>query len=175
MTKQQKLASESKVVTNQIVLPNETNPLNKLMGGELLHQMDVTAAIAAQRHSNSIVVTASVDNVSFNHPIGLGNIVTLEAQVTRSFTSSMEVYIKVSSEDITTGIKQMTNEAYLTFVAIDGKGNKVQVPQLVPETEQEKDKFASALRRRQLRLILAGKMKPENAEELQAIFINREK
>jgi len=166
-----KLASESHTIMTEMVLPNDTNTLNNLMGGRLLHFMDIAAAIAAQKHSNRIVVTASVDNVSFSEPIRLGNIVTMKAQVTRSFNSSMEVFIEVWAEDIPAGIRVSTNSAYYTFVAVDQIGRPIEVAQVIPETEAEKERYASALRRRQLRLVLAGRMKPQEATELRALLL----
>ncbi|UXX79313.1 acyl-CoA thioesterase [Reichenbachiella carrageenanivorans] len=170
--KKQKTPSESLAIMTELVLPNDTNTLNNLMGGKLLHWMDIASAIAAQRHSNRIVVTASVDNVSFSAPIALGNVITLTAKVTRSFNSSMEVFIDVSAEDIPGGKKISSNQAFYTFVAVDQSGSPIDVPDIVPETEEEKELYAGALRRRQLRLVLAKKMKPEDATELKSIFIN---
>jgi acyl-CoA hydrolase len=140
------------------------------MGGRLMHWMDVVSAIAAQKHSNSIVVTASVDNISFAQPIQLGDVVTLTAFVTRAFNTSMEVYIDVTAENIPANEKDMTNSAFFTFVAVDQKGNPKKVPELIPQTDHEKELFAGALRRRQLRLVLAKRMKPEDANELRSIF-----
>lgn len=165
-----KPVSASKVVTTEMVLPNDTNTLNNMMGGRLLHLMDIVAAIAAQRHSGRTVVTASVDNVSFAEPIPLGSVVTLQAQVTRAFNSSMEVHITVAAENIPAGKKIHTNQAYYTFVAVDQSGNPIQVPEVEPETEDEVKLYDSALRRRQLRLILAGRIRPEDATELKALF-----
>jgi len=165
-----KFPRESLVTTTELVLPNDTNPLNNLMGGRLLHLMDVVAAISAQKHSNCIVVTASVDNVSFKHPIAMGDVVTLEAKVTRAFSSSMEVCIKVTSENIPSGGKVDTHQAFFTFVAVDQSGNPIGVPEVTPETEEEKSLYESALRRRQLRLILAGRMQPDDATELKSLF-----
>jgi acyl-CoA hydrolase len=161
-----KNARDSMTVMTEMVLPNDTNTLNNLMGGRLLHFMDVAAAIAAQKHSNRLVVTASVDNVSFAEPIRLGNIVTMKAQVTRAFNSSMEVYIEVWAEDIPAGIRVSTNSAYYTFVAVDQIGRPIEVPAVTPETDEEKERYVSALRRRQLRLVLAGRMNPHDATEL---------
>lgn len=163
---QPKFARESLTVMTEMVLPNDTNTLNNLMGGRLLHFMDIAAAIAAQKHSNRIVVTASVDNVSFSEPIRLGNIVTMTAQVTRSFNSSMEVFIDVWAEDIPAGIRINTNNAFYTFVAVDQSGRPIEVPAVTPGTDTEKDLYASALRRRQLRLVLAGRMTAQDATEL---------
>lgn len=168
-------AKESAVILTEIVLPNDTNTLGNLMGGRLLHWMDIAAAIAAQRHSKRVCVTASVNNVSFNQPIKLADIVTMEAKVSRSFNSSMEVYIDVWVENHTTGEKIKSNEAIYTFVAVDQLGNPINVPELVPETEIEIQRYGGALRRRQLSLILAGKMNPEDATELKKLFFKEEK
>lgn len=168
--KKSKFARESHVIMTELVLPNDTNGLTNLMGGRMMHMMDVVAAISAQRHSNRIVVTASVDNVSFKYPIKLGNVVTLKAQVTRSFSSSMEVHIEVWSEDVPMNEKVKSNEAFFTFVAVDQGGRPIDVPDLIPETEDEKALYEGALRRRQLRLVLAGRMKPSEATELKSLF-----
>lgn len=168
--KKTKFARESLVTKTELVLPNDTNTLNNLMGGRMMHLMDIVAAIAAQKHSNRTVVTASVDNVSFSSPIKLGNVVTLEAKVTRAFNSSMEVHIQVWAEDIPANIKVKSNEAFFTFVAVDQTGNPIDVPELVPETEVEKAFYQGALRRRQLRLVLAGRMNAEDATELKSLF-----
>ena len=167
-----KKPEESHTIMNEIVLPNDTNTLNNLMGGRLLHWMDIAAAIAAQKHSNSIVVTASVDGVSFKEPIRLGDVVTLEAYVTRSFNSSMEVFIEVYAQNIPRGEKYKCNDAYYTFVALDSRNKPIVVPALEPQTEAQKIKYDGALRRRQVRLIMAGKMKKEDAAELKAFLID---
>jgi acyl-CoA hydrolase len=153
------------------VLPNDTNVFGNLMGGRLMYWMDIAAAIAAQRHCNAPVVTASVDNISFENPIKLGNTVHIEAIVTRAFSTSMEVHLKVWGEDFTQQFKYKSNEAYYTFVALDPNRNPRKVPGLIPETEDEQKLFEGALRRRQIRLILGGKMKPDDAAELKALFI----
>lgn len=165
-----KTAKESFTASTELVLPNDTNTLGNLMGGRLLHWMDITAAISAHRHCKRVVVTASVNNVSFNYPIKLGDIVTLEAKVSRAFSTSMEVFIDVSVENHISGNKTKCNEAIYTFVAVDQLGNPISVPGLIPETEEEKNRYGGALRRRQLSLILAGKMKPDEATELKALF-----
>jgi acyl-CoA hydrolase len=170
MTRKKKVPSESIVSMTELVLPNDTNTLNNLMGGRLMHWMDIVSAISAQKHSNNVVVTASVDNISFHSPIQLGNVVTLTAKVTRAFNSSMEVRIDVQAEDVPSGRKIESNSAFFTFVAVDPKGMPVAVPEVAPETKEEKALFDGALRRRQLRLILAGRMKPEDANELKSIF-----
>lgn len=166
-----KKPADSHTIMNELVLPNDTNTLNNLMGGRLLHWMDICSAIAAQKHSNRIVVTASVDNVSFKKPIKLGDVVTLESKVTRAFSSSMEVLIEVWAENIPAGKKYKCNEAFYTFVAVDQMGTPITVPELKPETEEEVKFFDGALRRRQLRLILAGRMKPDDANELKSLFV----
>ena len=168
--KKQKSVKSSFTTMTELVLPNDTNTLNNLMGGRMMHWLDIVSAIAAQKHSNRIVVTASVDNVSFKHSIKLGNVVTMEAQVTRSFNSSIEVHVNVFSEDIPSGTKVKSNEAFLTFVAVDQLGSPIDVPEAIPETEEEQRLYDGALRRRQLRLVLAGRMKPEEAVELKSIF-----
>lgn len=166
----EKNPKDSQVIMSELVLPNDTNTLGNLMGGKLMHWMDIAAAIAAQKHCNCAVVTASVDNVSFNNPIKLGNILTIEAKVVRAFNTSMEIYLKVWGEDLAAQYKYLTNEAYLTFVALDPNGRPRKVPGLVPETEEEQKMFDGALRRRQVRLILGGKMNPKDADELRSFF-----
>jgi len=166
-----KFASETYAITSNFVLPNDTNALGNLAGGRLLHWMDIVSAISAHRLCKRVVVTAAVNNVSFQDPIKLGSIVTLEAKVSRAFNSSMEVFIDVWVEDRVTGEKKKHNEAIYTFVAVDQNGAPLPVPQVIPETEEEKKRYDSALRRRQLSLILAGKMKPEDATELKALFV----
>ncbi len=167
---QAKTPSESLTVLTDVVLPGETNPLNNLFGGELLARMDRAASITARRHSRRICVTASVNNVAFNRAIPLGSVVTVEAKVSRAFSSSMEIFIDVWIEDRESGIKTKANEAIYTFVAVDETGRPVAVPEIVPETDLEKQRFDAALRRKQLSLVLAGKMKPSDALELKALF-----
>jgi acyl-CoA hydrolase len=163
--------SDSLTISTDLVLPSETNQLNKLFGGELLARMDRVASIAGQRHSGCITVTASVNHVAFNSPIPLGSLVTLEAKVTRSFRTSMEVYIDVWTEDRESGQKTKVNEAIYSFVAVDENGKPTEVPAVIPETDIEKVRFDGALRRRQLSLVLAGKMKASEATELKALFL----
>lgn len=167
---QPKFASESFTVMTDLVLPSETNPLNNLFGGELLARMDRAASIAARRHSRRITVTASVNHVAFNRAIPLGSVVTVEAKVSRSFKSSMEIYIDVWIEDRESGTRTKANEAIYTFVAVDDTGRPVEVPPLVAETPLEIERYEAALRRKQLSLVLAGKMKPDDASELKALF-----
>lgn len=165
-----KTAKESLTIYTDIVLPSETNPLGNMFGGELLARMDRTASIAARRHSRRIVVTASVNHVAFSKTIPLGSVVTIEAKVSRAFSSSMEIFMDVFIEDRESGDKSLSNEAIYTFVAVDGSGSPTRVPELVPETELEKQRFEAALRRKQLSLVLAGKMKAKDATELKALF-----
>ena len=155
----------------ELVLPNDTNVFGNLMGGRLMYWMDIAAALAAHKHCNAPVVTASVDNISFENPIKLGNVVHIEAKVTRAFNTSMEVHLKVWGEDLTHQYKYKSNEAYYTFVALDPNSKPRKVPQVVVETEEERKLFDGALRRRQLRLILGGKLKPDDATELRALFV----
>lgn len=169
-----KTPKESHNVMSELVLPNDTNTLGNLMGGKLMHWMDIAAAISAMKHCNCPVVTASVDNISFSNPIKLGNLLTIEGRVTRAFNSSMEVYLKVWGEDLSAQYRYVSNEAYLTFVALDPNGRPRPVPELIPETEEEKKMWEGALRRRQVRLVLGGKMKPADADELKALFFHEE-
>lgn len=168
---QVKYPSDSITTLTDVVLPGETNPLNNLFGGELLARMDRAASISARRHSRRICVTASVNHVAFNKAIPLGSVVTVESKVSRAFNTSMEIYIDVWIEDRESGNKTKANEAIYTFVAVDEMGNPVSVPQIEPQTELEKQRFDAALRRKQLSLVLAGKMNPHDATELKALFV----
>lgn len=174
MSRKTKFARESKVAMTEMVLPNDTNTLNNMMGGRMMHLMDIASAISAQKHSNRIVVTASADNISFTRSISLGDVVTIESHVTRAFNSSMEVYVKVCAENIPTGEKFVSNEAFFTFVAVDQSGNPINVPECIPETNKEKELYAGALRRRQLRLVLAKRISPDEATELKSLFFDKE-
>ena len=153
-----------------IVLPNNTNTLGNLMGGQLLNWMDVIGAISAHRHCRRVVVTASVGKVAFQKAIKLGDIVTIEAKVSRAFTSSMEVIMDVWVEDHITGEKRRHNEASYTFVAVDQIGRPIEVPELIPESSQEQERYEGALRRRQLNLIMAGKIDAKDSIELRSLF-----
>jgi len=161
---------DSKTVMTDLVLPSDTNPINNLFGGELLARMDRAACIAAQRHSGHIVVTASVNHVHFRKPVPLGSVLTLEAKVSRAFGTSMEVFIDVWKEEHDSKIREKVNEATYTFVAVDTQNTPVEVAPIAPETALEQERFDGALRRRQLSLILAGKLKPDDATELKALF-----
>lgn len=168
-----KTSRESLSISTHHVLPNDTNNLNNLFGGRLMEWMDIIGAIAAHRHCRRVVVTATVNHIAFHSAIPYGSIVTLEAKVSRSFNSSMEVFIDVWVEDPVSGERVRSNEAIYTFVAVDQNGAPLPVPPLVAETDEEKERYAGALRRRQLALILAGKMKPEEATELKALFMGK--
>jgi acyl-CoA hydrolase len=165
-------AKETLSITTKLVLPNDTNTFGNLFGGELLAWMDVISSVAAHRHCKRVVVTASVNNVSFKQPIKEASIVTLEAKVSRAFTSSMEIFIDVYVEDHLTGERVKCNEAIYTFVAVDQNGGPIDVPKVIPETDEEKERYDGALRRKQLSLILAGKMKASEATELKKLFLD---
>jgi acyl-CoA hydrolase len=165
-----KKAKESLSITTYVVLPNDTNTLGNLFGGQLLAWMDIIASVSAHRHCKRVVVTASVNNVSFKKPIPQSSIVTLEAKVSRAFSSSMEIFVDVFVEDQVTGEREKCNQAIYTFVAVDQNGGPINVPEIIPESTEEQERFAGALRRRQMNLILAGKMKPSEASEIKKLF-----
>jgi len=167
-----KTPEQSKTIMTDLVLPSETNPINNLFGGELLARMDRAASIAARRHSRRIVVTASVNHVAFNRAVPVGSVVTIEAKVSRAFKSSMEIYLDIWTEDRESGEKTKANEAIYTFVAVDETGRPIKVSEIHPETKLEKERYEGALRRKQLSLVLAGKMKPNDATELKALFLD---
>ena len=160
----------SKTVMTDLVLPSDTNHINNLFGGELLARMDRAACISAERHSQQIVATASVNHVHFRKPVPLGSVLTVEAKVSRAFTTSMEVFLDVWIENIKSKKREKVNEAIYTFVAVDQLGNPIEIPELIPETKKEKERYDGALRRRQLSLILSGRMKADDASELKALF-----
>lgn len=168
-----KKAGESLTVMTNIVLPNETNSLRNLFGGELLAKMDRCASISAARHCARRVVTASVNHVSFKHPIPEGGIVVLESKVSRAFSTSMEVYVDVWLDDPIAGKKIHTNEGIYTFVAVDEYNKPVPIPQMEPETDTEKLRFDAAQRRKELSLILSGRMKPQESVELKKLFCDK--
>ena len=170
-TEEKKITTQStKISMSEIVMPNDTNNLNTLFGGKLMYWMDMAAAICAHKHTNNVVVTASVDNITFKAPINKGDIVTLNAFITRVFNTSMEIFIEVTAQNSNNNKKIESNTAFFTFVALNQKGKPVKVNEIYPENKNDKKLFDGALRRRQLRLILAGKMKPEDAGELKSIF-----
>lgn len=162
-----KFAKESFTEMNELVLPNDTNTFGNLMGGRLLYWMDICSAMAAQKHCNNVVVTVSVDNVSFKRSVKLGEVVNIKAQVTRAFNSSLEVRMEVFAQNLPEGTIHKSNEAYYTFVAIDPNNKPLVVPELIPESEHEIQLYNEASQRRELRLILAGKLKPKDATSLQ--------
>ncbi len=167
---QTKTPKDSIVTMTEIVLPNDTNTLNNLRGGKILHWMDIASAISAGKHSNAVVVTASVDNVSFENPIKLGDVVTITAKVTRVFNTSMETHIEVWAENLPTQTSYKCNEAYYTFVALDSNGKPKKATALIAETEEDKKHFDGAMQRRELRLVLAGRMKAHETNELKNFF-----
>jgi len=166
-----KKVNESKTIMTEMVMPNDTNPMGNLMGGNLLRWMDIIGGICAGKHCERHVVTASVDNVSFTKPIRVGDVVTLEATVTRAFRTSVEIYVEVFASDIKGGNSRRSNHAYYTFVGLDEENGKpIAVPAIIPLTEIEQQRFEGAQRRREVRLILSGRMKPEDATDLKALF-----
>lgn len=165
-----KTAMSSLTVMTDLVLPSETNAINNLFGGELLARMDRAGCIAARRHSGEIVVTTSVNHVAFNKAIPLGSIVTIEAKVSRAFKTSMEVYLDVWI-NFDGGEKIKSNEAIYTFVAVDKNGKPTSIPEITPESKLEIERYNGALRRRQLSLVLAGKLKAQEATELKVLFL----
>lgn len=155
----------------ELVMPNDTNPLGHLMGGYLMRWMDIAGSICAGRHCGSPVVTASVDHVSFAKPIHLGDVITIKASVTRAFTTSVEIYIEVFATSGFGADLEKSNHAYMTFVALDPRTSRPKpVPAVLPETEHEQKLFEGAARRREVRLVLAGRLKPEEAVGLKALF-----
>ena len=171
MIRKEKQVNESHVVMTEMIMPNDTNPLGNLMGGILMRWMDIAAGICASKHCEAYTVTASVDHVSFQHPIGLGDVIVINAYCTRAFNTSVEVYVEVHSRDIRGGIAKKSNHAYFTFVALDeDKKTPIQVPKCVPVSTEELKRYEGASRRRELRLILSGRIKPEQAEEIKMYF-----
>ncbi len=147
-----KRVRESQVITTQLVLPNDTNQLGNLLGGTLMHWIDIAAAICAKRHSGRVCVTASVDELNFHYPVRLGEIVTLQASINRAFTTSMEIGVLVTAQGDGAEASRRANNAYLTFVALGGDGLPTPVPPVIPETGDEKRRYVEAQERRQLRL-----------------------
>ncbi len=164
---------ESRTIMTEMIMPNDTNPIGNLMGGNLLRWMDIVGGICAGRHCEAVVVTASVDHVSFSKPILNGDVITLEAVVTRAFNTSVEVYVQVFASNVKGKENRRSNHAYFTFVAIDDENKKpIKVPRVIPLSDEEEKRYESAVRRRQVRLILSGRMKPEEATEIKAMFDN---
>lgn len=163
-----KRVADSTCVMSEIVLPNDGNGLDNLMGGRLLHWMDICASISSRRHAGMVCVTAGIDNVDFQSPIREGEVVILNSHINRAFRTSMEVEINVWAENTATGSKRKCNRAYFTFVALGRNGKPVCVPELCPETEEEKKRFGGAGIRRDFRLLLSERIQPDDAPRLQA-------
>lgn len=173
MSKRAKKVSDSETIMTEIVMPDDTNPTGNLMGGNLMKWMDIAASICAGRHAESYVVTASVDNVSFQGPIPVGNVVTLKARVTRAFNTSMEIYVEVFAADLKGHNSRRCNDAFFTFVAVDENLRPAgKVPEVIPLSKEEQRMYEGALRRRELRLIMAGRMSPKDAPEIQSLFLD---
>ena len=168
---QKKSVKDSFTLMTELIMPNDTNIHGSLFGGRLLQWMDVAAGIAATKHSNSMIVTASVDSVSFNESIKLGDIVTIEAQVSRSFNTSMEIYMEVYKRSYDQEERILCNKAFFTFVALGVNAKPRKVPEAVPETDTDMEIYNGAKRRRDMRLILAGRMKPDDSQELKNLFL----
>lgn len=167
-----KKVSESKTIMTEMVMPNDTNPMGNLMGGNLLRWMDIASGICAGKHCEAYVVTASVDHVSFQKPIRVGDVVTLEATVTRAFNTSVEIYVEAFAANIKGQNPRRSNHAYFTFVALEEQNGKpCAVPPVIPLTEIEQQRFDGAARRREVRLVLSGRMRPEDATDLRSFFL----
>jgi len=170
-----KKVSESKTVMTELIMPNDTNPMGNLMGGYLMRWMDIVSAICAGKHCEAHVVTVAVDYISFQNPIHLGDVITLEACVTRAFNTSVEIYVEVFANDIKGQHPRRCNHAYFTFVAMDDKRkNPISVPPVIPLSNEEQQLYEGAARRRELRLILGGRIKPKDATELRKFFADLE-
>ncbi len=169
----EKKVSDSKTIMTEMIMPNDTNPLGNLMGGNLLRWMDVVGGICAGKHCEAHTVTASIDHVSFHKPIHVGDVITLEATVTRAFNTSVEVYVEVFAANVKGFENRRSNHAYFTFVALDDTNRKpIAVPKVIPLTRDEESLYESAMRRRELRLVLSGRMQPSNATKLKELFEN---
>jgi acyl-CoA hydrolase len=136
----------------QVVLPNDANPLGYILGGTVMHLIDIAGAIACSRHTRCLLVTAAVDGLQFLHPIKVGDLIILKAWVTAAWSTSLEVEVEVFSEETLTGVRRLTSRAFLTFVATDREGKRLQIPGLIPETEEEKARAEAANQRRAERL-----------------------
>jgi acyl-CoA hydrolase len=166
-----KKISDSRTIMTEMIMPNDTNPMGNLMGGNLLRWMDISAAICAGKHCASHVVTASVDHVSFTKAIHNGDVITIESVVTRAFNTSVEIFVEVSAANVKGGDLRRCNHAYFTFVGLDDKTLSPQpVPQVIPLSAEEEKQFEEALKRRELRLILSGRMKPQDSISLKNLL-----
>lgn len=143
---------DSTAETVQVVLPNDSNPLGFILGGTVMHLIDITGAIACHRHTNTLALTAGVDGLEFIHPIKVGDLILLKSRVTCAFTTSLEVEVEVFSEEIETGTRKLTSRAYLTFVSIDKHGKAQKVPPLLAETPDDEERVRQAHERRADRL-----------------------
>lgn len=169
----EKKVVDSETLMTEMIMPNDANPLGNLMGGNLLRWMDIAAGICAGKHCEAHVATVSVDHVSFELPIPVGEVISIKAMVTRAFNTSVEIYVEVFTATIKGQNPRRSNDAYFTFVAIDDDHHRpVKVPGVLPMTAEEKRRFDSALRRRELRLLLGGRMKAKDANELKELFNN---
>ena len=153
---QAKKTDDSLTIMSEMIMPNDTNPLGNLMGGNLMRWMDIAGGICAGKHCEAHVVTASVDHVSFQKPIFVGDVITLKAKVTRAFNTSVEIYVEVFAENVKGHDSRRSNHAYFTFVALDDEHKKpTKVPELIPLSKEEQSLFEGASRRREIRLILS--------------------
>ena len=166
-----KKVADSRTTMTEMVMPNDTNPIGNLMGGNLMRWMDIIGGICAGKHCEAYVVTASVDHVSFQRPIHNGDVVTLTASVTRAFNTSVEVFVEVFAAKLKGTDHRRCNHAYFTFVAIDDDTHKpLPVPEVIPLTAEEQKLYESAIRRRELRLVLSGRMEAKDAIEIKNLF-----
>jgi acyl-CoA hydrolase len=167
----EKKVADSKTVLTELIMPNDTNPLGNLMGGNLMRWMDIGAGICAAKHCEAYAVTASVDHVSFQKPIKLGDVITINVTATRAFTTSVEIFVEVFANNMLGENVRKSNHAYFTFVAIDkDTGKPCKIPKLIPLSAEEEKLFEGASRRREIRLIISGRMKPEDATETKTFF-----
>jgi acyl-CoA hydrolase len=174
MNRKTKKVVDSKTIMTEMIMPNDTNPIHNLMGGNLMRWMDIAAGICAGKHCENYVVTVSVDYVSFQKPIPLGDVITIECSATRAFNTSVEIYVEVFSSDIRGGNSRRCNDAYFTFVAVEGDSKKpCKVPELLALTSEEIKRYEEALLRRQLRLLQSGRLKIEDAPEVKEWLIKK--
>jgi len=159
-----KRPSDSFTEMTQVVLPNDANPLGFILGGTVMHLIDIAGAIACHRHTRSLLVTAAVDGLQFLHPIKIGDLIILRATVTAAYASSLEVEVKVFSEETLTGTRRMTSMAYLTFVSIDSEYKRTAIPPLLLETDEDKRKAWDADARREARLAAKQKLRASAGE-----------
>lgn len=161
----EKTVAASRVRMNELVMPNDTNPLGNLMGGRLMQWMDICSVISARRHCNRNVVTVAADSIEFKNPIQLGEVVVIEGEVTRTFTSSMEVAMEVWVENLRTGDRRLCTTSYYTCVALDADGETIPVPDIIPETDFEKERFEQAVERRKMRLKISEQSRDAHEQD----------